>query len=96
MPKSKNGKVKIGTIRSSFTSVLSGVPQCSVLGPLMFLLFIKDTVDILGPDLTVKLYADDIKLYSLIDTVGSTDALQRGPSKLCDWCTLWQMTINVN
>jgi len=46
--------------------------------------------------LTVTLSADDIKLYSLIDNVGFTDALQRGLSKLCDWRTLWQMTINVN
>jgi len=88
--------VKIGTNRSCFTSVLSGVPQGSVLGPLMFLLFINDIVDVLGPDLTVKLYADDIKLYSLIDNIGSTDVLQRGLSHLCNWCTLWQMTINVN
>ena len=50
----------------------------------MFLLFINDIVDVLGPDLTVKLYADDIKLYSLIDNVGSTDVLQRRLSKLCN------------
>ena len=32
----------------------------------------------------------------MIDNAGSADALQRGLSKLCDWCTLWQMTVNVN
>ena len=85
--------VKIGTNRSSFTSVLSGVSRGSLLGPLTFLLFINDIVDVLSPDLTVKLYADDIKLYTLID---SNDVLQRGLSNLCNWCTLCQMTVNVN
>ena len=53
--------VKIGRHRSSFTDVLSGVPQGSVLGPLLFLLFINDIVDIISNDLSIKLYADDVK-----------------------------------
>jgi len=43
----------------------SGVPQGSVLGPTLFLLFINDICDIFdGLHIKCKLYADDIKLYS--------------------------------
>ena len=88
--------VKIGRHRSSFTDVLSGVPQGSILGPLLFLLFINDIVDIISNDLSIKLYADDVKIYSVINDVSSGVALQCALNNLCDWCVKWQMTINVN
>jgi len=62
----------------------------------MFLPFTNHIVNVLGPDLKVKLYTDDTKLYSVVDGAGSTDAVQRGLRKLCDWCTAWLMSIDVN
>lgn len=58
--------VKIGKHRSAFTDVSSGVPQGRVLGPILFVLFINDIVDIISNDLSIKLYADDVKIYSVI------------------------------
>jgi len=87
--------VKVGRYVSSFSDVLSGVPQGSVLGPLLFLLFINDITDIFGENLTVKLYADDVKIYSVIDHDGRAAELQQGLADLFHWCTKWQMKINV-
>ena len=47
---------------SSFKDILSGIPQGSVLGPLLFILFIKDLPDCLKS--SVKIFADDLKLIA--------------------------------
>ena len=60
--------VRINSSCSSIRSVLSGVIQGSVLGPLLFNVFINDVTDTLDNDTTAKLFADDLKLYTNITT----------------------------
>ena len=48
---------------SSFARVRSGVPQGSILGPLLFVLFINDLCDVLSPGTCVYMYADDTKIW---------------------------------
>ena len=72
--------------------VTSGVPQGTVLGPLMFLLFINDMQDDLV--CTLRLFADDALLYHKITRNDDTLALQRDLDKLGLWADRWQMLFN--
>ena len=75
--------------------VMSGVPQGSVLGPLLFLLFVNDMVDIFEKDVTCKLFADDVKIYSVIDNSAAISPLTNALESLCAWSLKWQLSINI-
>ena len=86
-------RVVIDGHSSGTVLVRSGVVQGSVLGPLLFVLFVDDIVDLLGTTMGTKLYADDLKLYTRVrmDEPGSlADALTR----LEEWSVKWQLGIN--
>ena len=84
-----NGKI------SEWKDVLAGVPQWSVLGPLLFLFYINDLCDNLNCE--VKLFADDTPLFSVIENelVGA-DELNRDLEKIRLWVWQWKMEFNAN
>ena len=73
---------------SDRTSVSSGVPQGSILGPLLFLLYINDTVE--NINLSIRLFADDTSLYIIVDNpVEAANQLNSDLSKIHQWATKW-------
>jgi len=77
--------------------VTSGVPQGSVLGPVLFLIYINDIVDLFdGSDVCVKLYADDIKIYLEITNDTDCATLQTFIDKIIVWPHSWQLKLANN
>ena len=77
-----------GTSSDSFP-ITSGVPQGSVLGPALFLLYINDLPDTI--DSQVRLFADDTVLYRTIKSDTDHQRLQTDLDKLSDWAKAWDM-----
>lgn len=88
--------VRIGNSFSSVVNVTSGVPQGSVLGPLLFLIYINDLCNIFGDSLSVKLFADDVKIYAELNSSDSSEKLQDGLNKLYNWSQEWQLNVSLN
>ena len=76
--------VRINGSTSSWTSVTSGVPQGSILGPQMFLLFINDIPQITSSN--IMLFAGDTKLWRLIKSIDDVNILQEDLAKIIEWC----------
>ena len=77
---------------SSWKSVLSGVPQGSVLGPILFLVYIDDLEK--GVTGNILKFADDTKLFRKIKDIGDKQKLQDDIDKLVRWSEKWQMLFN--
>uniref|UniRef100_A0A131YS31 Tick transposon n=1 Tax=Rhipicephalus appendiculatus TaxID=34631 RepID=A0A131YS31_RHIAP len=75
-------------------AVLSGVPQGSVLGPLLFLLYINDISSIAEEGVQVKLFADDCLIYATITKLDDQLRVQNCLQHLDNWCRKWKMAIN--
>lgn len=90
----RNQRVIINGVSSEWTEVTSGVPQGSVLGPLLFIMYVNDLpVEV---DSFCKLFADDAKLYRDLQNLQDFEAVQDDLNNLCQWTIKWLMFFNID
>lgn len=77
---------------STWLPTCAGVPQGSVLGPYLFLLYINDVVN--NIDTNVRLFADDTSLFTVIENANSIQALQEDLYKIAKWSEDWCIILN--
>ena len=81
-------RVVVEGAASDWSPVTSGFPQESILGPMVFLLFINDLPDVIPKPTSTGLYADDTKLFQPVRTLEDSKQLQLAFSCAADWSRL--------
>jgi hypothetical protein len=87
-------RVRVEGDFSKESNVTSGVPQGTVLGPLLFLMFINDLPAVLDPGTSCRLFADDCIIYRQIRSLNDQLQLQKDLTALETWSHRWGMQFN--
>jgi len=87
-------KVRLEGSCSSWRQVFSGVPRGSVLGPVLFLIFINDLE--VGTTSRILKFADGTKLFRAVVNLSDHSKLQNDLDTVCEWANRWQMKFNVS
>ena len=91
--KSCKNRVALNGQYSSLADAQAGVPQWSILGPLLFLIYINDLPN--GLNSNAKLFADDTSLFSVVHNItDSANLLNSDLSKIDEWALQWKMSFN--
>ena len=78
---------------SDWTYIRAGVPQGSILGPLLFLLYVNDIVNDIGSN--IRLFADDTSLFIIVDDpVTAAGCINADLGKISAWASTWLVTFN--
>ena len=87
-------RVNINGKYSETRPVTSGIPQGSVLGPILFIIYINDLPDQVNSYL--KIFADDTKFFRLITDIIDRQDLQHDLNKVLEWSHKWQLPFNID
>jgi ribonucleases P/MRP protein subunit RPP40 len=85
-------RVSLSGVQSYWLPATSGVPQGTVLGPLLFLLYVNDIANDISSE--IRHFADACILYRTIRTASDVSTLQADIDKLFNWSVAWQMKFN--
>ena len=85
-------QVSVRGCLSQWSPVTSGVPQGSVLGPLLFILYINDVPEVVSS--SIKIFADDTKVYRSVSHPPQCQDLQSDIDLIVDWSDQWQLPFN--
>ena len=91
---SRKQRVVIDGEYSDWCNVTSWVPQGSILGPVLFLLYINDLTDCVSNNTNVALFADDVKIYREINSLHDCLLLQHDLTSLDNWSKKWKLNFN--
>jgi len=86
-------RVGVNGSTSTWQQVTSGVPQGSVLGPVLFLIYINDLDE--GITNWILKFADDTKMFGRINNSQDAEGMQKDIDRLVQWSSEWQMLFNV-
>ena len=93
--KSRQQRVVLNGQFSPWTKVNAGIPQGSILGPLLFLIYINDLPN--GLQSNLELFADNTSLFSTVqDITTSTVSLNNNLTKISEWAVKWKLNFNPN
>jgi hypothetical protein len=90
--RSRTMKVELRGVFSRLIEVLSGVPQGSVLGPLLFLLYVNELPEWIKNN--IRMFADDTKIWKTIESKQDCESLQKDLDTLQDWSDKWLLKFN--
>ena len=90
--KNRKQRVQVNGSSSEWVDVTSGIPQGSVLGPLLFLIYINDLPDVVHS--FIKLFVDNAKLYAVVKTARDATVVQNDLGSLDNWSEIWQINFN--
>ena len=86
-------RVTISGTKSDLRNVTSGIPQGSVIGPVLFLVLINGFPVVI--EVLLKLIADDAKVYNIISNLNDVQPLQRSVNNAGTWSIDWDMLFNI-
>ena len=89
---------KVENCMSSACNVIIGVPQGSVVGSLLFIIYINDLSDVANNcqnTVTFKLFSDDAKFHSRINNLKNVETMQNCLHSVLQWAEVWQLTLSV-
>jgi ribonuclease HI len=93
----RQAKARFNGVYSKSRQMKQGLPQGSVLAPIMFLFYIDELAKLLPEDLTVSMYADDVSILSSAASTGTAESRAQSAVDIVDgWSKQWKLQLNAS